>query len=66
MAVGRILGDGDDAQPVLLAALPVAVCDCGAGGSAHLGAARHRSEQSDGARHQDQIGQRADVSLCGC
>ena len=59
LAVGRLRGRKSDAQPLLLAALSVAVRDCRRGRAAHLGAACRRPEQSDRHRAEVRQGHRA-------
>ena len=59
VAVGRLLGVGGDAQPLLQPPLPAAVRDRRRRRAAYLGAARGRPEQPDGHRDQDQVGQRS-------
>ena len=60
VAVGRLLGVGDDAHPLLQPALPAAVRDRRRRRPAHLGAARGGPEQPDRARDQDGVGLGAD------
>ena len=64
LAVGRLCGRQSDAQPLLLAALPVAVRDRRRGGAAHLGAACRRPEQSDRHRTEVRQGHGAVHALC--
>ena len=69
VAVGRLLGDGRDAQPLLQPALSAAVRDRGPGRPAPVGAAHRRPEQPHRARHQDRVGRGAVYALCdveGC
>ena len=53
VAVGRLLGVGHHAEPLLQPALPAALRDRRRRGAAHLGAARGRPEQPDRPRDQD-------------
>ena len=63
VAVGRLLGVGHDAHPLLQPALPAALRHRRRCRPAHLGAARGGPEQPHGPRHQDGVGLGADDSV---
>ncbi len=64
LAVGRLCRRQSDAEPVLLAALSVAVRHRRRGGAARLGAAHGRAEQSDRRRAEDREGLGGVHALC--
>ena len=64
LAVGRLCGRQSDAQPLLFAALPVAVRHRRRGRAARLGAAYGRAEQSDRRRAEDREGHGRVHALC--
>src|ERR1700676_4893737 len=69
LAVGRLRGRQPDAQPLLLAALPLALRHRRRGRAAHLGAAHGRAEQPGRDRAEDREGHRLLHALCdhqGC